>query len=119
MFRCNPLFVSALMAITVSAHADGDIRAGESKAEPCRACHGARGVSVANQWPNLAGQKQTYLRQQLTAFRDGGRKDPIMSNFAQGLSDQDIADLAAYYASLSASGHNEDWYNRRREQKTY
>ena len=119
MLRSRTILTAALLSLAIGAHADGDIGAGEKKAEPCRACHGARGVSVNNLWPNLAGQKQTYLKKQLSACRDGRRKDPIMSSFAQGLSDQDIADLAAYYASLSPGEDSEDWYNRRREQKTY
>ena len=49
-------------------------------------------------WPNLAGQKEAYLVRQLLQFRDGTRKDPVMSAMAQPLSDQDILDLAAYYA---------------------
>ena len=64
------------------------------------ACHGANGISPNDIWPNLAGQKEGYLAKQLKAFRDGQRKDPMMAPMVAALSDADIADLAAYFASL-------------------
>jgi cytochrome c553 len=66
----------------------------------CVACHGADGIGKAPQYPNLAGQKATYLEKQLKGFRSGERKDPNMSAMAKPLSDQDIAVLAAYFESL-------------------
>ena len=51
-------------------------------------------------WPNLAGQQDQYMIKQMKAFRDGDRKDPVMAPMAAGLSDEDIANLAAYYAGL-------------------
>jgi len=66
----------------------------------CTACHGAKGLSVNPQWPNLAGQKEEYLRAQLLAFRDGRRKDPLMSANAKDLSDDQIDALAAHYSTL-------------------
>ncbi|WP_461482417.1 c-type cytochrome [Porticoccus sp.] len=78
----------------------GDVAAGQTKAMACAACHGASGISASDMWPNLAGQKAGYLAKQLKAFRDGTRTDPVMSSMAKTLSDQDIDDLAAYYASL-------------------
>ena len=77
----------------------GDPAAGQSKAAACGACHGPTGVSSNPLWPNLAGQKDQYLIKQLKAFRDGQRQDPLMAPMAAALSDQDIEDLAAYYAS--------------------
>lgn len=81
-------------------YADGDPAAGQAKAAVCVACHGARGISPNTQWPNLAGQQEQYLIKQLKAFRDGDREDPLMTPMASGLSDEDIANLAAWFHSL-------------------
>ena len=70
----------------------------------CVACHGANGVSVIPNYPNLAGQKELYLVDAIKAYRDGGRKNPIMQPMAAALSDDDIANLAAYFSSLPAGG---------------
>lgn len=75
--------------------------AGKAKVETvCAACHGIAGISAAPAFPNLAGQKEAYLQAALTAYKDGSRKNPIMGNIAAGLSDADIADLAAYLSGL-------------------
>ena len=79
----------------------GDAAAGKTKATLCAACHGPVGVSVNPAWPNLAGQQPVYLAKQIRMFRDGERVEPTMQPFVQNLADQDIDDLAAYYASLS------------------
>jgi cytochrome c553 len=71
-----------------------------AKVGACVACHGADGIGKAPQYPNLAGQKATYIEKQLSAFRSGERKDPNMSAMAKPLSDQDIVDIAAYFESL-------------------
>lgn len=81
-----------------------DIEAGKTKAVSCNACHGSKGISMIPMYPNLAGQKEQYLVLQLKAFRDGERKNMQMSPMASGLSDADIANLSAYYASLDPSG---------------
>lgn len=86
-----------LVAASVQA---GDMAAGKAKAAMCAACHGAEGISTAPDYPNLAGQKEQYLSNQLLAFRAGTRSNALMSPMAQPLSDEDIADLAAYYSSL-------------------
>ncbi|MCK9467877.1 MAG: cytochrome c [Porticoccaceae bacterium] len=78
----------------------GDIEAGKAKSVVCSACHGPAGISAAEIWPNLAGQKKAYLAKQIKAFRDGVRTDPTMAPMVANLSDEDIADLAAYYSSL-------------------
>lgn len=78
----------------------GDIAAGKAKAQMCAACHGANGISVAPVYPNLAGQKEQYIIKQLKAFKDGTRKDPLMSPMATPLSDADIENVAAYFSSL-------------------
>lgn len=78
----------------------GDPAAGQAKSATCAACHGADGRGTTPLFPNLHGQKAEYLAHQLRAFRDGMRQDPTMAPMAVSLSDQDIADLAAYYANL-------------------
>ena len=77
----------------------GDAAAGKAKSATCTACHGADGNSANPMWPKLAGQHEAYLAKQIKDFRDGNRKDPMMSAMAAALSDADIANLAAYFAS--------------------
>lgn len=77
-----------------------DIKAGKAKAAMCMACHGVAGISSIPMYPNLAGQKYPYLVKQLKAFRDGERKDPNMAPMAKALSNSDIENIAAFYASL-------------------
>ncbi|PSJ37844.1 c-type cytochrome [Zobellella taiwanensis] len=92
---------AAVMAlISAPAFAAGDAEAGKAKSAVCAACHGAEGVSAMDIYPNLAGQKAAYTVKQLKAFKAGERNDPIMAPMAMPLSDQDMEDLAAYYASL-------------------
>lgn len=79
-----------------------DVQAGKAKAALCIACHGSNGIAVIDTYPNLAGQHAAYLELSLRAYRDGSRRNPLMSPVAKGLSEQDIADLAAYFASLPA-----------------
>ena len=81
-----------------------DVAAGKAKAAVCAACHGANGISVIPDYPNLAGQKVKYLQSAIKAYRDGERKNPIMSPMAAGLTDTDVANIAAYFASLPAGG---------------
>ena len=78
----------------------GDKVAGKAKAASCAGCHGAAGISANPVWPNLAGQKEAYLVKQLKAFKNGSRKDPMMSPMAKPLSDADIANVSAYFSSL-------------------
>lgn len=77
---------------------------GEALAQTCVACHGANGVSSAPIWPNLAGQKHDYLVKEITAFRDGVRKEPTMQAFVKNLSDAQIASLASYYSNMERPG---------------
>jgi cytochrome c553 len=79
----------------------GRAAAGKEKIAVCSACHGQTGISPAPNWPNLAGQHQDYLVHAITSYREGGRKDPVMMSQAVNLSDQDISDIAAYYAQQS------------------
>lgn len=76
-----------------------DLTRGQGKAAMCAACHGPTGISVLPDYPNLAGQKDGYLQLALKAYRDGGRQHQVMAPMAQGLTDQDIADIAAYFAA--------------------
>lgn len=87
-----------------------DAAAGEAKAATCVACHGPQGNSVNPEWPKLAGQHADYTERQLKLFRDGKRVNALMSGMAANLSDQDIADLAAYYAAQTPTrgSANED-----------
>jgi len=85
----------------VPAHAsDGDPVIGKTKATPCFACHGQDGKGIAPNYPVLAGQHPDYLAHALQQYRSGARKNPIMAGFAGQLSDDDIADLAAWFGSL-------------------
>lgn len=87
-----------VLVATIGAPASGaDLEAGRRKAEPCAACHGRDGNSTIPGTPSLAGQPVYFTHWQLIKYRDGRRKDPQMSPFAQNLSDADMADLAAYY----------------------
>lgn len=89
----------------VSSHAfAADAAAGKAKSAMCAACHGTNGISQIPMYPNLAGQKEMYLAAQMKAFRDGQRKNMMMAPMVANLSDDDIANLAAYYAKLDPSG---------------
>lgn len=81
------------------AHA-GDARAGRQKITTCQACHGLDGLSKNPEAPNLAGQIEPYLVRSLTEYRSGDRKHETMNIVAKELSDEDIADVSAYYASI-------------------
>ncbi len=94
------LIAACAICFSISPALAGDAAAGKTKAATCGACHGMNGISPNDLWPNLAGQKAGYLIAQMKAFRDGQRKNPMMAPMAAGLSDADIADLAAFYSSL-------------------
>ncbi len=97
-FIHKTLLVAAL-AIPAISHAGGDIAAGKEKSATCAACHGADGVSPTPLFPTLAGQHESYLAASLKQYRNGERKNATMAPMAANLSDQDIKDLAAYFAS--------------------
>lgn len=80
--------------------ADGDAAAGRRKALQCQTCHGLDGLSKLPEAPNLAGQPEAYLVKSLNDFRHGIRKNEMMTLVTQHLSDQDVADLAAYYSAI-------------------
>lgn len=88
-----------VLAVVPVAHA-ADIEAGKAKAATvCAACHGANGISVADNIPHLAGQRAAYLQAQLGALKAGTRKNPMMNAIAAQLSSEDMANLAAYFAA--------------------
>ena len=89
------------LAVAAPALAAGDPAAGEAQSAACAACHGQDGATGLDPtYPNLAGQNEKYLLHQLIAIRDGGRNIALMAGQLTGKSDDDLADLAAYYASL-------------------
>ena len=92
-----------LMLLPAVLTAAGDIEAGKQKAATCVVCHGPDGNSSNPSWPNLAGQHAEYIKKELLDFRSGRRKNDQMAPLAMILSDQDIDDLAVYYASRKPS----------------
>jgi cytochrome c553 len=106
--KLSHLFATAslvLVSTTIQAESlvDGTPDAGKQRALTCTACHGAEGNSISPMWPNIAGQSAPYILAQLQAFKDGSRKDPLMSSQAMMLSDADMANLAVYFESLPAA----------------
>lgn len=94
---------AALTTLALPALAGGVPAAGQAQAAACGACHGQDGATGLDPtYPNLAGQNERYLTSQLTMIRDGGRNIALMAGQLNGKSDQDLADLAAYYASMPA-----------------
>lgn len=98
--------MGAMMALTMlsgQALAAGDVAAGQAKSGVCAACHGADGIAVIPGYPNLKGQNEQYIASSIKAYKAGQRTGglaPVMQAQANLLSDEDIANLAAYYASL-------------------
>jgi cytochrome c553 len=92
------MLVATLAPVAVLAQ-QGSASAGQAKAATCGACHGADGNSVTPEWPSLAGQSEAYIVRQLQAYRDHERADVGMQQFASTLSEQDMHDIGAYYAS--------------------
>ncbi|MEA1029973.1 MULTISPECIES: cytochrome c [Pseudomonas] len=101
----NKLIVSLLLTLGISgvAHAAGDAAAGQAKAAVCGACHGPDGNSMAPNFPKLAGQGERYLTKQLKDIKDGKRVVLEMTGLLTNLNDQDLADMAAYFASQKGS----------------
>jgi cytochrome c553 len=97
----NTVAIALLSIAPVAAFAAGSAAEGQNKSAVCQACHGEDGTAVLPIYPNLGGQQQDYLSKALHDFRDGARQDPLMSGMAANLSDADIEDLAAWYASQS------------------
>jgi cytochrome c553 len=105
--------VIAALALAPSAFAqdkpvEGNAEAGAGKAGVCVACHGVNGNSANPEWPSLAGQNAAYVREQLALFKAKKRSNPIMQPIIESLSEQDFADLAAYFATQTPSGLEAD-----------
>ncbi|OUR63077.1 cytochrome c4 [Colwellia sp. 39_35_sub15_T18] len=88
-----------LGAINTANAVEGDAQAGKDKSSVCGACHGATGINPNPTYPDLAGQHAAYITKQLADFKSGARSDMMMAPMAANLSEQDMADLAAYFAS--------------------
>ena len=102
------LALSLALAFTSTSgilHAEGNISSGKEKAVACVSCHGDNGNSLVSSFPKLAQQHSSYLIKQLQAFKNGTRKNPMMSSIAMGLSDEDMVDIAAYYAEQEVSAN--------------
>ena len=101
------LLITTVMCLALGsvapAMAAGDASAGKGKALVCAACHGVDGNSPSDAFPKLAGQGEAYLAKQLTDFKSGARNNAVMAPMVAGLNEQDIADLAAYYAGNEAT----------------
>jgi cytochrome c553 len=100
------LIFSISLVLTSAAsilHAEGNSHEGKQKAASCASCHGDDGNSMVATFPKLAQQHSSYLERQLRAFKDGSRNDPMMSGMAMPLTDEDIEDIAAYYATQKIS----------------
>jgi cytochrome c553 len=107
------LAVTAFVTLPATARADAAAattaaEAGAAKAAVCTACHGANGNSMNPEWPNLAGQGSAYVTEQLKLFRAGHRNNLVMYPLAMALTDEDIRDLAAYFARQTPTGLEAD-----------
>jgi cytochrome c553 len=97
--RISIFVVAAAIAITSTSAMAGDPNPANIAKTVCAGCHGPEGISTNPLWPNLAGQKELYLSKAINDYRSGARKDPVMGPLAQGLSDRDVEELAAYYSN--------------------
>jgi cytochrome c553 len=113
------LLCIAALASAAPALAAGSKEAGQAKSSTCVACHGVDGNSANPEWPSIAGQHESYLIRQLKAFRDGVRQNVLMSPMATRLTDEDIADLAAWYGSQTARGGETEPSKLKLGQKIY
>jgi cytochrome c553 len=94
--------------VTTSALPAPSVEAGATKAATCQACHGANGNSTNTEWPSLAGIGADYIAEQLKNFKTGKRASPVMMPMAANLTADDMADLGAYFDSLTNSGLEAD-----------
>lgn len=99
--------LQAGVAFAAEQSSAGSAEKGQAKAATCVACHGVNGNSVNPEWPNLAGQHESYIKRQLTAFKNDTRQNVLMTPMAKPLSEEDIADLGAYFAAQSLTGNLE------------
>jgi cytochrome c553 len=114
MMKCASMIASLVLGLLAcsilgsEARSEGSVEKGQAKSAPCAACHGAAGNSPNGIWPNLAGQHPLYTVRQLQAFKTTVRTDPSMVAMAAPLSDEDMQDLAAYFASQKPTGLEAD-----------
>ena len=94
------LGLAALVVTSPFAQAAGDSAAGRTVMVKCQLCHGKDGLGTSPYAPNIAGQKYDYLVHSLMAYKTGQRRSPMMSVVVKGLSKEDIANVAAYYAAI-------------------
>lgn len=106
-------FFAALTTIVIGtgmAHADGlvegNAEAGKAKSITCAACHGQDGNSVNPVWPSIAGQHATYMVEQLQAFKNGSRTEPLMLGQVMTLTEEDMRNLSVYYESMAAAARS-------------
>ena len=104
MTTLKPLPAIAALRLPLAVSAIGDPELVRMKSETCTACHGADGKGILPIYPVLAGQYEDYIVWSLKQYRSGARNNAIMMPMAAALSDDDIADLAAFYASLPGLG---------------
>lgn len=107
-FRSSLTAIALCLAATGLAAQEGSAEAGQAKSTTCAACHGADGNSVTSIWPSLAGQHPAYTVQQLEAYQQQLRPDAGMQGFAQTLSEQDMLDIAAFYAAQTPAAKGAD-----------
>jgi cytochrome c553 len=101
------LFAFAVTGVAAASGKAGNAANGKQKAAACAACHGADGnKTLDGTYPRLAGQYPDYLAKALGEYRSGKRKNSVMAGQAAALTDQEIADLAAYYGSLDGEIHD-------------
>ena len=104
MLRLVVCTLTVMLALETAPPAiAGDPAAGRKIVGQCAACHGQDGIGRMPDVPNLAGESTIYLTKELNAYRSGDRDHPQMSIIAKGLSDKQIADLAAWYAALKVT----------------
>jgi len=95
--------VGLSLLVSLPVLALGDAEAGQGKAAICAACHGADGNSVVPNWPKIAGQHAAYIERQLGLMKGGNRVVPEMAGIVISLSDQDMADVAAYFSTQTTA----------------
>ena len=111
--RISVILVALAFAASANASTPtGSIAAGKAKAGVCAACHGDGNKTLDASYPKLAGQYPDYLSKALHEYKSGKRKNAIMGGQAANLSDQDIADLTAYFGSLNGTVHDLSGHDR-------
>ena len=102
------LSLVATLGCSANAFAAGSVEAGQAKSATCMACHGMDGNSLSPEWPNLASQHPAYIERQIKAFKSGERQNDLMSPMAMIVTDEDAADLAAFFSSQKVRGGETD-----------